>query len=106
MVVLEVVTRPRKTVSTFDLLCLGVSVGAVSACFRLVHTGSYLVVLDVAAWSGSGSHHLTMRTISALLLQYFESAVPTDHRADSLDRECFADNWQAQSVHVFPVHVQ
>merc|ERR1712194_879232 len=36
----------------------------------------------------------SFRTTSTLLLQYFESAVPTDHRADSLDRECFADNWQ------------
>ena len=82
---------------------------AVSACFRLVHTGSYLVVLDVAAWSGSGSHHLnngvcfwllkvnitSFRTSFALLLQYFESAVPTDRSADSLDIDCFADNWQS-----------
>ena len=64
-----------------------VCIRAVSACFRLIHTGPYLVVLDGAAWSGSGSHHLdhgvcfwwlrvsitSFRTSFALLLQYFET---------------------------------
>merc|ERR1712106_1115848 len=57
----------------------------------------------------SGSHHLnygvcfcwlrvsitSFRTSFALLLQHFESAVPTGRRADSLDIDCFADNWRS-----------
>ena len=93
---------------------------AVSACFRLIHTGPHLVALDGAACSGSGSHHLnngvcfwwlrvsitSFRTSFALLLQYFESAVPTDRRAYSSDIDCFGDDWQSflkQCLHWRPV---
>merc|ERR1712106_800556 len=55
--------------------------------------------------SSSGSHHLnngvcfwwlgasitSFRTFFALLLQNFESAVPTDRRAYSLDIDCFGE---------------
>jgi len=65
-----------------------------------------VTISTMVSASGGWEYVLYFRTSFALLLQYFESAVPTDRRAYSSDIDCFGDDWQSflkQCLHWRPV---
>merc|ERR1712086_517371 len=62
--------------------------GNVDCCSSIFSSGSHHLNNGVCLWWLRVSI-TSFRTPFALLLQYFESAVPTDRRAYSLDIDCF-----------------